>query len=132
MIYHSISNSISIPRGLKSFMLKNCKVDFLGNSEVAFFFIHPVFSFLRNLVLLPPPLPAMKWNFNYVKLSTWRLHEGVLRHNEAILLLKIVMATSWHKQYPQIYILITVLQIKVHQSATGVIYFCKYKQTLSL
>ena len=33
----TISNSISIPRGLKSFMLKNCKVDFLGNSEVAFF-----------------------------------------------------------------------------------------------
>jgi hypothetical protein len=23
-------------------MLKNCKVDFLGNSEVAFFLIHPV------------------------------------------------------------------------------------------
>jgi hypothetical protein len=39
----TISNSISIPRGLKAFMLKNCKdkVDFLGNSEVAFF-IHPV------------------------------------------------------------------------------------------
>jgi hypothetical protein len=31
------SNSISIPRGLKSFMLKNCKVDSLGNSEVAFY-----------------------------------------------------------------------------------------------
>jgi hypothetical protein len=40
----SISNSISIPRGLKSFMLKNCKVDFLGNSEVAFFSIHSVFN----------------------------------------------------------------------------------------
>jgi hypothetical protein len=36
----TISNSISIPRGLKAFMLKNCKdkVDFLGNSEVAFFY----------------------------------------------------------------------------------------------
>ena len=34
----TISNSISIPRGLKSFMLKNCKVDFLGNSEVAVFY----------------------------------------------------------------------------------------------
>jgi hypothetical protein len=32
------NNSISIPRSLKSFMLKNCKVDFLGNSEVAFFY----------------------------------------------------------------------------------------------
>jgi hypothetical protein len=40
----TISYSISIPGGLKSFMLKNCKVDFLGKSEVAFFFIHPVFS----------------------------------------------------------------------------------------
>jgi hypothetical protein len=35
MVYYS--NSISIPRSLKSFMLNNCKVDFLGNSEVAFF-----------------------------------------------------------------------------------------------
>jgi hypothetical protein len=32
----SISNSNSIRGGLKSFMLKNCKVDFLGNSKVAF------------------------------------------------------------------------------------------------
>jgi hypothetical protein len=40
-LIRSFSNSISIPRGLKAFMLKNCKVhDFLGNSEVAFF-IHP-------------------------------------------------------------------------------------------
>ena len=31
-------NSISIRGGLKSFMLKNCKVDFLGNSKVAFHF----------------------------------------------------------------------------------------------
>jgi hypothetical protein len=29
---------MSIPRSLKYFMLKNYKVDFLGNSEVAFFY----------------------------------------------------------------------------------------------
>jgi hypothetical protein len=34
----TISNSNSIRGGLKSFMLKNCKVDFLGNSKVAFHF----------------------------------------------------------------------------------------------
>jgi hypothetical protein len=34
----TISNSISIRGGLKSFMLKNCKVDLLGNSKVAFHF----------------------------------------------------------------------------------------------
>jgi hypothetical protein len=39
-----MSNSISIPRGLKSFMLKNCKVDFLGNSELGcVFLIHLVY-----------------------------------------------------------------------------------------
>jgi hypothetical protein len=53
-IIWSISNSISIPRGLKSFMLKNCKVDFLGNSEVAFF--------LYTLYRVSQKNPQNHWN----------------------------------------------------------------------
>jgi hypothetical protein len=37
--------------GLKSFMLKNCKVDFVGNSEVAFFFIRPVYIKARDWLI---------------------------------------------------------------------------------
>jgi hypothetical protein len=50
----SISNSISIPRGLKSFMLKNCKVDFLGNSEVAFFFdnLYSLYTVVSSVLVL--------------------------------------------------------------------------------
>jgi hypothetical protein len=39
-----ISNSISIPRGLKSFMLKIAKLFLRKFREVAFFFIHPVYT----------------------------------------------------------------------------------------
>jgi hypothetical protein len=44
----SISNSISIPRGLKYFMLENRKVDFLGNSEVALF-LYTQYNKMQNL-----------------------------------------------------------------------------------
>ena len=46
------SISISIPRGLKSFMLKNWKVDFLGNSEVAFFYTPGFFIYILLLPML--------------------------------------------------------------------------------
>jgi hypothetical protein len=47
------SNSISIPRGLKSFMLKNCKVDFLEIPRLRFFYtpgIWQLYQFLDYLM----------------------------------------------------------------------------------